>query len=285
MEGTKARAKARAWRTVNACAFCSKPFSASSKKVALCHDCRKALRGAEMMTCVICGKVQKRFKSGGKTAGLCCSKKCGGLLRSIRAKEHSLQKHKGLRCLLQFVKRCIENEAKEISRLYEAQCRSLSAWMHEWDSPLRARRARKASKPKGSKKHATRAKRRGLPRSYGNAMSIECVGKKDDWICRLCMKAIQCPDSRQGRWSPCVDHIVPLNHPANTRHGHTRNNVQIAHRTCNETKGCSLACPSLLECDDPRRHIEMMGIDQTPGRGGKFRTTAILSVTPCKPRA
>jgi len=80
--------------------------------------------------------------------------------------------------------------------------------------------------------------------------------------------------------SPCVDHIVPLNHKANTRHGHTLENVQIAHRKCNEAKGCSIACPSLFECSNPRLHVREMSINQTPPGVGKAVKNDFLRKTP-----
>jgi hypothetical protein len=39
-------------------------------------------------------------------------------------------------------------------------------------------------------------------------------------------------------------------------------NVQIAHRVCNERKGCSVAHESLLSCASPREHLVASGIDQ-----------------------
>lgn len=154
------------------------------------------------------------------------------------------------------------------AKWYLEKCASFADWMQEWDAPLRGRRVRRASKQKGSRNHTVRAKRRGLPRSYSVAMSIDRVGDRDGWVCQLCMCPIDDHMARSGPYSPCVDHIVPLNHNANTRHGHTPDNVQIAHRRCNEKKGCSVACPSLFECDNPRKHVRDAAIDQTP-RGGK----------------
>jgi hypothetical protein len=89
-------------------------------------------------------------------------------------------------------------------------------------------------------------------------------------------------DDAKGRnrpLSPCIDHIVPINHRDNTRHGHTSENVQIAHRQCNEAKGCLVACESLLTCDNPREWLAIAGIDQTPGVG-KTVKNEVLQSTP-----
>lgn len=218
-----------------------------------------------MMACVICGKQQKRWQAGGRSSGMCCSPTCAGILRTRRAKERRLADPDRLKPLLEFCRRLIEKEKKEESKAYLRSCLAVADWMHEWDEPLRARRQRKRHKPKGSKKHASRAKKRGLPRSFSKSMSIDAVGCRDRWICQLCMWPIEDPEGRESPFSPCVDHIVPINHPDNTRHGHTEDNVQIAHRRCNEAKGCSVACDSLLTCDNPREWLAIAGIAQTPG--------------------
>lgn len=247
------------------CRGCQKVFASfgnPSRK--LCDDCLSVHRKAEMMTCVICGTVRKKWAGGGNSVGLCCSKKCAGMLLSRRAKERSRLRQDGLRSLLSYVKKLINEERRDASREYLSKCVAVAEWMLEWDEPLRVRRVRKRNKPKGSHNHTVRAKRRGLPRSYSRSMSIESVGNRDGWICRLCLEPIEDHMQRTGPLAPCVDHIVPLNHPANTRHGHTLENVQIAHRRCNESKGAAIACLSLIECDNPREHVASLAIDQTP---------------------
>jgi hypothetical protein len=72
---------------------------------------------------------------------------------------------------------------------------------------------------------------------------------------------------RDGPLAPCIDHVVPINHPRNHKHGHTADNVQLAHRRCNEIKGASLASESLLSCDSPRAHVRALNIDQRSLRG------------------
>jgi hypothetical protein len=47
--------------------------------------------------------------------------------------------------------------------------------------------------------------------------------------------------------------------------------VQLAHRHCNESKGCSVACPSLIDCIDPRDRIAGSCIDQTQHCAGVGR--------------
>jgi hypothetical protein len=289
----KNREKARAAVYDIECRGCKKAFvSVGSPSRKLCDDCLSVYRKAEMMTCVICGNVRKRSAAGGNHAGLCCSKKCGGVLLSRRAKERARLTEKGLRSLLVYVKRLIEKERNDRSRSLKSLlvlCARLVAnekrncfrcggslqdphgrdrfCSEECRSSRQRSLARKRRKP-GNRKHQKRAALRGLPRSYSKAMIIQAVGDRDGWICQLCREVIEDNKSREGSRAPCIDHIVPLNHRANNRHGHTPENVQIAHRSCNEAKGCSVACMSLVECDDPREWLKIACIDQTPPGGG-----------------
>jgi 5-methylcytosine-specific restriction endonuclease McrA len=195
------------------------------------------------------------------------------MLLSRRAKERSRLRQDGLRSLLSYVKKLINEERRDASREYLSKCVAVAEWMLEWDEPLRKKRMKKRHKPKGSKKHATRCRKRGLPRSYGREMSIESIGERDGWVCQLCMWPIEDRESRKSPLSPCVDHIVPLNHQANTRHGHTLQNVQVAHRRCNEAKGCSVACETLLHCESPREWLVTAGITQRKGGWQKMPKT------------
>jgi hypothetical protein len=252
------------FRRTNSCKKCASEFEASSKQTKFCQSCRPK---AEMMTCVICQTVRKKSAGGGNSVGLCCSKKCAGILRSRNAKERARARGDGLRSLLSYCKKLINEERLEASREYLSKCVAVAEWMYEWDKPLRARRAHRRTRAKGCRKHTARASKRGLPRSYSRSMSLPAIGDRDAWTCRLCMRPIVDPHDRKSPLSPCIDHIVPINHPENSRHGHTPDNVQVAHRRCNEAKGCSVACESLLTCDSPREWLAIAGIDQTPGVG------------------
>ena len=270
----KKREKARAAVYDIECRGCKKGFvSVGSPSRKLCDDCLSVYRKAETMKCVICWKVRNRYAAGGNNAGLCCSKKCSGMLRSKMARERAKLRGDGLRSLLSYVKKLINDERSEASRDYLSKCVAVAEWMLEWDEPFRKKRMKKKHKPKGSQKHATRCRKRGLPRSYGREMSIESIGDRDGWVCQLCMWLIEDRESRKSPLSPCVDHIVPLNHQANTRHGHTLENVQIAHRRCNEAKGCSVACETLLHCESPREWLVTAGITQSKGGWQKMPKT------------
>jgi hypothetical protein len=278
-------------RVVNSCRKCESEFEASSKETKFCPSCRPT---AEMMTCVVCGTVRKKSAAGGNSAGLCCSTTCAGVLRTRKATKRRADNPDRLLPLLEFVRRLVEKERTDrlralksllvlcarllanekrcclhcgrplsdphgMDRLCSSECKALRQRLQ-----IRKNRKRKP----GTRKHQKRAALRGLPRSYSKAMMIQSVGDRDEWICQLCRDPIDDSNSREGPRAPCIDHIVPLNHKANTRHGHTPENVQIAHRSCNEAKGCSVACVSLVECDNPREWLKIARIAQYPPGGG-----------------
>jgi hypothetical protein len=274
--------------TKNKCCNCNADFMASSKPVKYCEPCRVVLFSAKQHKCQNCGTMFTI--AGGKQKGLFCSVACTGQYRR-RMNQSGLRKLAEF-CRVLFAKerrrrisvlRKLADYCQELLECDRAnKCRQCGGDVPNpfGSRPDRfcsqeCRRARRQSlKPKGSQKHTTRARKKNLPRIY--SIGIAAVGDRDEWTCRLCGEPIE---SRQGHHadplSPCVDHIVPLGHKANTRHGHVWNNVQIAHRRCNEAKQDRLACWSLIECDDPRQHVLDAGIDQASDGvpiGGKLTT-------------
>lgn len=274
---------------VLACQRCGRRFASHHAKRKNCESCWQQYKldnAAELMTCVNCGKKRRKSDGGGNSRGLFCSRKCTNEYRRKASQRGLKEFEKACAKAIDQEKREREASARKRREAIVEACRRIAR--------LEARRCRacgsdiafdrkgefcceecklkhcRALKPKGSKKHTTRARKKSLPRSYGREMSIEAVGDRDGWICRLCGGEIKDRAGRRGPLAPCVDHIVPLNHPANTRHGHVENNVQIAHRQCNELKGCTVACPSLFECDNPKAEIVKRGISQAP-QGGKLR--------------
>jgi hypothetical protein len=288
----KNREKARSALYDIECRECHNVFvSVGSPSRKLCDHCLSVHRKAEMMTCVICGKTRNRWASGGNSAGVCCSKKCAAVMLSRRAKERARSRGDGLRSLLGYVKVLIEKEQKNrlralksllvlCERLVANENRCCIQCARPLNDPdgrdrlcsdeckaLRQRSQKKIRRKPGNRKHGKRAALRGLPRSYSKEMLIQAVGDRCGWVCQLCCQVIEDSKLREGPLAPCIDHIVPINHKANTRHGHTPENVQIAHRSCNEAKGCSIACISLIECDNPSEWVKIACIDQTPQVG------------------
>lgn len=282
-KGCKKNRPNRPRKYTRTCADCSCEFTGNHARK-YCDGCwARLFKTAATADCQNCGMTFKKSKQGGNAAGFFCTKKCAGqhrrkqntmpsLLRFVDAllQREARQKRTAMRSLLNLCRRLVRSE--QVNRCLCCGGSVPNPHGHDRDKfcsdscRLTNKRAWRRAKTKpGNRKHARRAAERGLPRSHGREMLISSVGNRDGWICQLCRGVIHDTRERKGPHAPCVDHIVPLNHQANTRHGHTPDNVQIAHRKCNECKGCSVACPSLFECDNPREHIQTMQIDQTPG--------------------
>lgn len=251
------------------CTSCGDNVVASGPRK-LCGKCLAVFRQKESFVCFYCGKLTP--VPGGKCAKKFCSLKCysdcakemqagqkiaasiirlaerfqGFLRRSVRRQQAG-----GGLCFACGSEKPLVAGKGRYSRFCSEECRQESK-----------RTKARIQRPKGSRKHTTRAKKRGLPRQY--SITLYKVAERDEWVCRLCNQIV---DGKVDSWHPmagCIDHIVPINLKANTQHGHVWNNVQLAHRKCNELKGCSLASPSLLDCINPRLHTQENCIDQTP---------------------
>lgn len=59
------------------------------------------------------------------------------------------------------------------------------------------------------------------------------IFERDAWICQLCLRPVDRRVRYPSWWCATIDHIVPLSLMGT----HTKENVQLAHRRCNETKG------------------------------------------------
>lgn len=69
-------------------------------------------------------------------------------------------------------------------------------------------------------------------------ISLDEIGERDGWVCQLC--GLPCPRAtrpyKHSGQSPSLDHIVALSRGGS----HTRENLQLAHVTCNARKSASL---------------------------------------------
>ena len=76
----------------------------------------------------------------------------------------------------------------------------------------------------------SRLKRRGVEKGIAYT-SLE-IFERDGWICQLCEEPVIEKDS-MNKWGPTIDHIIPV-----TKDGiDCETNVQLAHRSCNSSKG------------------------------------------------
>ncbi len=75
---------------------------------------------------------------------------------------------------------------------------------------------------------------------YDPVVTRYAVFERDDWTCGICggrTNPLKLPPHPH---APTVDHIVPLSKGG----GHTWDNVQCAHLTCNASKGAKLSTSS-----------------------------------------
>ena len=109
--------------------------------------------------------------------------------------------------------------------------------------------------------HLSRCKEAGLPFDAG--VTFEFVRERDKGRCRQCgVKTLPAYTTKYhplfGRVevdprSPTVDHIVPLRHKDNDKHGHTANNTQLLCHACNSKKSGTVTIDGVLQSDNPRR--------------------------------
>jgi hypothetical protein len=97
----------------------------------------------------------------------------------------------------------------------------------------------------GLKKEQKRPKyysaKRRAEMAAGEVIDPVEIFKRDNWICRICNELIErhrrCPDPL----AATLDHIIPLSkYRAVTgleQSGHRKDNVQAAHKRCNELRG------------------------------------------------
>jgi 5-methylcytosine-specific restriction endonuclease McrA len=218
---------------------------------------KREIPGAQ---CVICGSSFTPYRQR-----KCCSRACGLVYRTRNSgqavaaalaaghrtmKERAAIRRQALEAQRQLLR--LERESRraqlvERQRLRYTQPVTCLACGTVFTRQDRARAkkycslacCRKASKKNGKKtrcngKHTSRARRKGLPRSY--SIRPWQVYKRDKWTCQLCGQRIS-PKllGTNDPMGPSIDHIVPLCNPLSP--GHVWTNVQSAHRVCNNRKG------------------------------------------------
>ena len=83
-------------------------------------------------------------------------------------------------------------------------------------------------------KHRLRAKKYGV--GFEKGITLHALVRRDGLTCALCGGLCNWKDVRQGYCGPTypsIDHIIPMSKGGE----HSWNNVQVAHRLCNSSKG------------------------------------------------
>lgn len=64
-------------------------------------------------------------------------------------------------------------------------------------------------------------------------ISIEDLGKRDNWLCWLCNQPVPQDVKRRSKLAATRDHVVPRSHGGPD----TADNLRLAHRKCNQGRG------------------------------------------------
>ena len=122
----------------------------------------------------------------------------------------------------------------------------------------RRNQRRKQKKRNRSRGHKDRCEAKGLP--FDASVSLQFVGERDGWTCRLCGIATLSACNRE---APTIGHIVPLNNPLNNCHGHTKENTFLNCASCNGRQGNAVMLDGHQRSDNPRRdwldHVSQTG--------------------------
>jgi len=241
------------------CQKCRKDFvSVGSPQRKLCGECLGSHRKAEKARCQHCGCDFDRWKQGGNSTGVYCSKECWVELKRLhrlREQAERLQNKflKNYRFVVAEIARRRERELKACElrpclrcqkmfrngrdRLCSDECRRLSRKIN-----------RKAGKKnRAAHGHYERCRIRGLPFDY--SVDRPFVFERDGWLCLLCGEQTKPGDPCR---APTIGHVVPLKNPLNKRHGHTKENTFTNCARCNGRQGNAVMIDGHQNHDDPR---------------------------------
>lgn len=248
------------------CKNCGVAFrcTASAKRSgrAYCSDkCREDSWGKrESVSCVVCGTEFKRRPKASENK--CCSHKCGHELKRINAaprKAARIARQLEAKFLRNY--RAVANQiARDAERKRKAEelrpCLRCQRVFRNGKDLLCSDECRKLSRKinkkagrrsRASHTHYERCRIRGLP--FDSSVDRSFVFERDAGLCLLCGELTRSGDRER---APTIGHIVPLNNPLNTRHGHTKENTFTNCAKCNGRQGNAVMIDGHQNSDDPR---------------------------------
>lgn len=134
-------------------------------------------------------------------SAICALDECG---------EEFVPKHKNQRC-------CSERHGKKL-----------------WNQESRADGRQKPA-PWSDRRRDNYHRRRALKKgaATGRPVRLAEIAERDGWVCGICVEVIDQAAKWPAPGSPSIDHVIPL-----SRGGiHDPDNVQLAHLSCNSSKG------------------------------------------------
>lgn len=213
-----------------ACPVCGLIFFASTKRQKACSIiCGQVLKRQKLIKiCSTCGKTFLPRKKQNVFCGLACRK------------EHTRQKNKKLclECGKAFVsrknvycsKKCVN--ASFSRKIVDQGTRCVHCGKSFSSLKFNAAFCSDACRISANRK-LRHYRSRGA--CGEDKISIVALADRDGWGCRLCGKKIDNSLDSNDAMAATIDHIIPL-----TKGGeHAWSNVQLAHRSCNSSKGNS----------------------------------------------
>lgn len=157
--------------------------------------------------CVVCGSSLMGKRAHAKTCG---TEPCRGEYRKRRNGVRSCES-----CGADFT-----SQSKK-SRYCSQKCAHVPQRFHDYASES------ERLTMQGQRKRARRKA------AYVEDVVPSVVFDRDGWVCQLCHEPVRQDLHHLDRWAPTLDHIVPLDAGG----PHCYSNVQLAHRSCNSSKG------------------------------------------------
>lgn len=188
---------------------CQNHASYSRRADAIRAEAKAATRRVRESTVKRCKQCDEAFTPARSMAQLFCSKKC--LRKYIRD-------NAPLDCAVTGCERPLR--AKGLCNAhYKAEARANGNITPEkWTDRRRANY------------HRRRALKKSLP---AESFRPSEIFDRDGWVCGICSEVVDKDVAYPHSSSPSLDHIVPLSRGGH----HTRDNVQLAHLSCNVRKG------------------------------------------------
>lgn len=241
------------------CQKCCQEFSSvGSPQRKFCGQCPGGYLKAEKACCRYCGCEFDRWRQGGNSSGLFCSKGCCGehrsrlksarravalLQRAYKKRKRAARKAADRAEALSRKRPCLNCGTLFLSgrdRLCSVECRKQA----------RRRNKKAGRKARVAHGHHERCKIGGLP--FDPSVTRDFVFSRDGFVCMLCgAKTVNGDRSL----APTIGHIVPLKNPLNAKHGHTPENTCTNCAMCNGRQGNAVLIDGHQNHDDPRASL------------------------------
>ena len=168
----------------------------------------------------MCQRHYMRLRRSGTTENTWRYVECVGCGEIFEAKSG-----KAAACSDKCYKRHVTGTADKKCLQCDASIKHLSGPVKYCEDCAKARaRDRRAAQRQSRSRHSGR---------FIEHVAVSILAERDGFICQLCDSPVDMEQPWPGRWSPSVDHVVPISLGGE----HSYANTQLAHLTCNIRKG------------------------------------------------